>query len=255
MGIPYLNSLGVINTIRNISTMQRSLYKTGRKLPSGLRTNSAADDPAGLVISERMRAQIGTIAQELANLDNNINKSGLADQAMTSLEDKLVELRELAIGAADSASNDRNTLRAYQDAANDVVLSYNRVIESASFGSQKLLDGSEGSMADLRALDEIDLSSPDKAAEAVEKIDQALSKLSEKHVELGANTQRDLVSFRNSLEITQNNMISSESAIRDTDYAKEQTMYINLLIRQKAGMAVLAQGNLRSQGVFGLLCI
>ena len=255
MGISIMNNVGVMNTIRNISTIQRSLYKAGSKLSSGLKINQASDDPAGLVISERMRAQIGSIAQELANLDNNINMSNTADQAMTGLESKLVELRELALGAADSAGNDANTSAAYQDAAQNVVSSYNRIVETSSFGSQKLLDGSEGSVANVDKLADIDLSSPEKAAETVERIDDALNELSQKHVEVGANTQNYMVSFRNNLEVSQNNLVAAESAIRDTDYAIQQTNFINLLLQEKSGMAVLAQGNLQASTVFGLMSL
>lgn len=255
MGITALNNVGVLNTIRNISTIQRSLFKTSQKLSSGLRINSADDDPAGLVISEKMRAQIGSIAQELSNLDNSINKSNVADQALSSLEDQLVELRELALGAAESATNDENTQAAYQNAAENVVASYNRIIEDSAFGKQRLLDGSEGAVTDVRALEEIDISSPEKAAEAVELIDEALSNVTGKHIEVGATTKNYMTSFRNSLEVSQNNLIASESAIRDTDYAREQTEFLGFMIRQQAGIAVLAQGNLQPQAVFGLLSL
>jgi flagellin len=253
MGISILNNVGIMGTVRNISTMQRSLLKTGSKLSSGLRINQASDDPAGLVISERMRAQIGSIAQELTNLDNNINKSNAADQMMTGLEDKLVELREMAIGAADSASNDSNTLQAYQQTADNAVGAYNRVIETSNYGSQTLLDGSEGSVTDLQKLENIDLSSPEKAAESIEKIDAALSDLNAKHIEVGANTANYMESFRSNLEIAQNNMVAAESAIRDTDYALEKANMMSLLIKEQAGIALLAQGNLNAKSVFGLL--
>jgi flagellin len=253
MGISILNNVGIMGTVRNISTMQRSLLKTGSKLSSGLRINQASDDPAGLVISERMRAQIGSIAQELTNLDNNINKSNTADQMMTGLEDKLVELREMAIGAADSASNDSNTLQAYQQTAKNAVGAYNRVIETSNYGSQTLLDGSEGSVTDLQKLENIDLSSPEKAAESIEKIDAALSDLNAKHIEVGANTANYMESFRSNLEIAQNNMVAAESAIRDTDYALEKANMMSLLIKEQAGIALLAQGNLNAKSVFGLL--
>ncbi len=255
MGISLLNSVGVINTIRNISTIQRSLMKTGKKLSSGLKINQASDGPASLVISERMRAQIGSIAQELTNLDNNINMSNVADQAMTGLEDQLIELRELAIGAANSATNDDSTLSAYQGAADNVVSSYNRVVDETSFGTQKLLDGSEGSVTSVDKLQDIDLSTPEKAAQAVEMIDEELGKLSSGHIQVGANTSTYMESFRNNLEVTHNNMIAAESTIRDTDYAVEQSNLINLLIQQKSGVAMLAQGNLQAEAVFGLLSI
>jgi len=255
MGISLLNNIGVINTIRNISTIQRSLLKTGKKLSSGLKINQASDGPASLVISERMRAQIGSIAQELTNLDNSINMSNVADQAMTGLEDQLIELRELAIGAANSATNDENTLTAYQDAADNVVSSYNKVIDETSFGSQKLLNGSEGSVTDVAQLQEIDLSTPEKAAEAVELIDEELGNLSSKHIQVGSNTSVYMETFRNNLEVTHNNMVAAESSIRDTDYALEQTRMINLLLQEKSSIAMLAQGNMQAESVFGLLSI
>lgn len=255
MGISFMNNVGVINTIRNISTIQRSLLKTGSKLSSGLKINTAADDPAGLVISERMRAQIGSIAQELANLDNNINMSNTADQAITGLEDKLIELRELALGAANAAAADSGTLKAYQDAADNVVSSFNMTRDSSSFGNQKLLDGSDGSVANIEQLSEIDLSTPEKAAEAVEQIDDAISKVTDTHIQVGANTKNYMTSFRNNLEVSQNNLVAAESAIRDTDYALEQTNFLSLLLRQKSAVGVLAQGNLQAASVFGLLSL
>lgn len=255
MGISFMNNVGVLNTIRNISTIQRSLLKTGSKLSSGLRINTAADDPAGLVISERMRAQIGSIAQELANLDNNINMSNTADQAITGLEDKLIELRELALGAANSAAGDASTLKAYQAASDNLVSSFNMARDSSSFGNRKLLDGSEGSVADIEKLDQIDLYSPEKAVEAVEYIDEAIKKVTDTHGQVGANTKNYMASFRSNLEVSQNNLIAAESAIRDTDYALEQTNFINLLLRQKTAMGVLAQGNLQAASVFGLLSL
>jgi flagellin len=253
MGISILNNVGIMGTVRNISTMQRSLLKTGAKLSSGLRINQASDDPAGLVISERMRSQIGSIAQELTNLDNSINKSNATDQIMAGMEDKLVELREMAIGAADTASNDSNTLQAYEQVADNVVSSYNRIIETSTYGSQKLLNGTEGSVTDLQKLEDIDLSTPEKATESIEKIDAALSDLNTKHIEVGANTANYMESFRSNLEIANNNMAAAESAIRDTDYALEKANMMSLLIKEQAGIALLAQGNLNAKSVFGLL--
>jgi len=253
MSVSLFGTEYVKNTLRNISTIQRSLLKTSRRLSSGQRINTADDDPAGLVISEKMRAQIASIAQELSSLDNSINMSNVADQAMTTLTDQLIDLRELAVGAANSAFNDDTTAEAYQNAANEVVATFNNITETTSFAGKKLLDGSESALINVGKLEDIDFSSADNANESIEQIDSVLSELSENHIELGASTKYNIESFRTNVVTTQNNLISSESTIRDADFALENSNYINFLIRENIAMAVLAQGNILPRSAFGVI--
>jgi flagellin len=253
MSISLFGSEHARNTLRNLSTIQRSLLKTGRKLSSGQRINSAADDPAGLVISEKMRAQIASISQELSSLDNSVNMSNVADQAMTSMTNQLIDLRDLAIGAANSAMNDDVTMQAYQNAAAAVVTTYNSMAADTSYAGNKLLDGSENSLLEVGSLENIDFSTPDSAVNSIERIDNVLTELSNSHIELGASTKYYVESFQRNMEVTQNSLISSESTIRDADFALENVGYVNFLMRENITMAVLAQGNLMPKSVFGVL--
>lgn len=249
------NTAGMLNAVRNVSIFQRSLKKTGSKLTSGLKINSAADDPAGLIISEQMRSQMGEVSAKLKALDNKINLNNVADQAMYEMEEQLIELRELAVGAANSATNDENVAQAYQQSADYLVESYNRIASETSYGKQKLLDGSEGSVADLEKLSSFDISDPEAAGAAIEEIDKALGTVFDAHAEVGATSKNDLEAYRNNLEVAQGNMMQAESNLRDTDYALEQTKYVNHLLQNRVAVAVLAQGQQSAKTVFGLLSV
>lgn len=255
MSMTVYNTAGMLNAVRNVSIFQRSLKKTGSKLSSGLKINNAADDPAGLIISEQMRSQMGEVSAKLKALDNKINLNNVADQAMYEMEDQLIELRELAVGAANSATNDENVAQAYQQSADYLVESYNRIASETSYGKQKLLDGSEGSVADLEKLANFDISDPEAAAAAIEEIDKALGTVFNAHAEVGATSKNDLEAYRQNLEVAQGNMMQAESNLRDTDYALEQANYVNYLLQNRVAVAVLAQGQQSAKTVFGLLSV
>jgi len=253
MGLTINTNTGSMNTVRNLSMMQRALNKTMDKLSSGQKINSAADNPAGLVISEQMRAQIGSIAQKVVNLDTVINKNNTADSALMQMEDNLLEMRDMAVAATSTGSADENMVEAYENAMNNSVDSFNKVVEESSFGNTKLLDGSEGSVADIKLVEEFDLTDSAKAEEAIATIDGKLAEIQKVHGELGATTTHELASMRSSLEISHNNLVAAESNIRDTDMAKEQTNFVSQLLRLQSSTAMLAQGNQLSQAVFGLI--
>ena len=102
MSIMINSNLAGMNTVRNISLIQRSISRTMQRLSSGLEINQASDGPAGLVISEQMRSQIGSLTQQIKNLEFNLNKNNAADSAISELRDKLSEIRSIAMSAADA---------------------------------------------------------------------------------------------------------------------------------------------------------
>jgi flagellin len=246
-------NLGALDASRNLGLTQSDLAKNLTKLSSGLRINSAADDPAGLVISEQMRAQIGSLEQEIKNTDVSINMYQTGSQSIGQLQDDLVQLRSLAVAAANEGFNDEATSAAYQTAAMNLTNAYNHGIETAQFGSQELLDGSEGSVADIDQLTEIDLSTAEAAQASIEKIDEAINELGEEQGEIGSKITHDLESTRNSLSVSLQNMTAAESTIRDTDYAQEVALFVRNQLLQSSGTAMLMHANQSSQGVLGLL--
>ncbi len=253
MGLSINTNAGSLNTVRNLSTMQRSIRKTMQKLSSGLRINSAADDPAGLVISEQMRAQIGSIAQEIANLDGIISRNKTADSCLMQMQDRLIDMREVAVAAASNGYVDDSMVEAYESELNNCASAFNSMAETAAFGTKKLLDGSDGSVAEIEDVEQFDLSSPESVEQAVEAIDEKLAEIHGVQGELGASTAHELASMRDSLEISHRNLTESESIIRDADMAREQVNFVSQLLRIQVGTAVLAQGNLLAKNVFGLI--
>lgn len=247
------SSYSGMNTVRNISLIQRSLTKTMQKLSSGQQVNSADDGPANLVISEQMRSQIGTITQQIRNLEANLNKNGAADAAIGELNGKVAEMRSLAVAAANDATGNKETAQAYQQQIHDLAASYNEQVSNTRYGEQKLLDGSEGSAAKLPNLDGLNVSTPEDAADAIKKIDDLRSRLNSTQSSVGATSKNEYESTIRSLEVASENMSASESAIRDTDYAKQQADLLSQMIQMNSGLAVMSQGNLVTESVFKLL--
>lgn len=242
-----------MNTVRNISLIQRSLNRTMQKLSSGEQINSAADGPADLVISEQMRSQIGSITQQIKNLESNLNKNNSADAAIGELRSKVTEMRTIAVGAANEGPASKETAKAYQQQMNDVIATYNEQVSNASYGTQTLLDGSAGSATKLAGIESVDVSTPEDAQEAIRKIDDLQSQLNTAQVSVGAKSKNEYESTIRSLEVASENLSAAESTIRDTDYANTQADYLKQMIQLNAGMAVLTQGNLSASSVFKLL--
>lgn len=238
---------------RGINKSHESLMKTMEKLSSGLRINRASDDPAGLVISEKMRARIASLNQEIENTSTAIRKYETTDATIGELRSNLTELRKQALGASNEGFNFESTQDAYQAAAQNAAGNYNNVIATASYNGKNLLDGGDGSLANLSQLEGIDLSSPDKASAAIARIDEAMAELDAAQVEIGATQKNELETKRSNLEVTAENLTASESQVRDTDYMREVANLTRDEITLKAGVAVAAHANLSKQAVLKLL--
>ena len=246
-------NMGALDAARNQSSTQSHLARTTAKLSSGLNINSAADDPAGLVISEQMRSQIGSLQQQIDNADLSINKCRTAEHAVTRLQDTVTQLRSLAVAAANEGYNDPAVSAAYQTAANNFVESFNATVDAVQFGTQKLLNGGEGSVADVEKLSGVDLSTPQAAQEAVAKLDKTAEQLGKVQGDLGARVAHDLESTRDSLQVTLQNVTAAESTLRDTDYAVESAKLMRDLLLQQTGVGILLHANQTAKSVLGLL--
>ncbi len=253
MGLGIKNNIMAINLARNLNKTFFNLGKSMEKLSSGLKINSAADDPAGLVISEQMRTRIASLNQEIENVSYQINKYQTADSALLQERGKLTELRTLALAAANEGGIDDSARAAYQAEANNIVESYNMIRESSEFGTQKLLDGSESSVADVNELIPVDLSDTEAAEAAINQIDDEISHLDAQISDVGATQKNSLESRLTNLRIESQNLVAAESQIRDVDYGREISNFMKNQMLLKANISLFAHTSISSASVLSLL--
>jgi flagellin len=247
------SNAGMLNTLRTLHESKNDLKASAEKLSSGLKINRASDDPAGLIISEKMRSQISAIEQEIQNLDNRDNKLTTADGSLNTMQNNLMEMRNVALAAANEGGNSEDSQKAYQTSMDNSVNAYNQTQENASYGSQKLFDGSSGSVADPKQLENLDVSTPEKAQEAVTVIDQRMKEISDIRGQIGAEQKNEINSSRNNFQTELVNLTASESTVRDTDMAKEYADFVKSEIQTKAGMAMMAHQKQVPALVLGML--
>lgn len=133
-----------MNASRNLAANDTRMGKSIERLSSGYRINSAADDPAGLVNSENLRAQIGGLGQAISNSQDAVNMVKTAEGALTEVHSLLQSMRNLAVHAANAGANSNEAVSADQAQIKSAVESLNRISSTTAFGSKKLLDGSAG---------------------------------------------------------------------------------------------------------------
>ncbi|MCZ6556452.1 MAG: flagellin [SAR324 cluster bacterium] len=144
MALRINNNIPALKALRNLDETSRSLADSLERLSSGFKINKGADNPAGLIISEQMRAQLAGLNQAIANseLDNTMIQT--TEGALTEVNNLLIRMRQLALQAANEGANDEATLEAAQLEIDNGISSLARIAESAQFGKKKLLDGSTG---------------------------------------------------------------------------------------------------------------
>ncbi|MEI6512244.1 MAG: flagellin [bacterium] len=138
------NNVSAMNALRNLSITADDTAKAVERLSTGMRINRAGDDPAGLVISENLRAQITGIQQALNNSQDASNLSKTAEAALGEIQKLLNESRALAVHAANTGVNSVDTIQADQTQIRSIAEAINRIANQTSFGNKKLLDGSSG---------------------------------------------------------------------------------------------------------------
>ena len=268
------HNLTAMNSNRMLGLTQGTLSKSTEKLSSGYKINRAADNAAGLAISEKMRRQVRGLTQASANAQDGISAVQTAEGALNEVHDMLQRMNELAV----QASNDTNMSkdRSYiQAEINQLATEIDRVANTTTFNEQSLLNGtfsnkllqvgSEnndnqqtisvtiGTMsAQALTVDALDVGSHGAAGSAIDKIKSALNIVSSKRSDLGAIQNRLEHTIAN-LDNVVENTTAAESRIRDTDMATEMVKYSNQNILQQAGQAMLAQANQSNQGVLSLL--
>ncbi|MCK4462500.1 MAG: hypothetical protein KAW46_11890 [candidate division Zixibacteria bacterium] len=248
-----INNLASLDVAKRTADNYAKLSRVMARLSSGMKINSASDDPAGLVISERLRSQIGSLNQEIENTTHLINKYETGSSTVMEMRSQLTELRNLAVSAANEGFNNDTFQTALNQAAAGVVENFNRTADSAVYNGTNLLDGSEGSLANVSKLENIDLSSAEAAEASLAVIDEAIAELDSVQIDLDATQKNELESRRSSLQITAQNLQAAESLQRDTDYAVEIANMVREMIQLDASIALLSHTNIGANSVLKLL--
>src|SRR4051794_15052909 len=281
MGLRIQNNIEAFNTHRQLNATAAEASKSMEKLSSGYRINRAADDAAGLGISEKMRGQIGGLAQAQRNAQDGISMVQTAEGALAEVHSMLERVRDLKVQFANGtlASQDKDAIGAevlqiakevsdivgqtkfngtavfsnsftFQVGANDG--------ETISIAQPTLsVDSSAGGLSNLTQLATLTVSDAVSALagnglDQLSKIDDMIVNVSKVRSNYGA-VQNRLEHRLNNLATYQENLTASESRIRDVDMASEMTKSTKLNILQQAGTSMLAQANQSGQGVLSLL--
>lgn len=149
MSLRINHNIAALNGNRNLKLTNEALSKSMQKLSSGFRINQAADDPAGLVISEQFRAQIAGLNRAIQNSEGSISMIQTAEGALTEINNLLISMRELAIHAANEGFNDSDQLAADQAEIANAIKTIDRISTNTQFGTKKILDGSKDNIATI----------------------------------------------------------------------------------------------------------
>lgn len=280
MGMQINTNVSALNAYRNLSNTQNDLSKSLEKLSSGLRINRAADDAAGLAISEGLRSQVNGLNVAARNAQDGISVIQTAEGALTEVHSILQRVRDLAVQAGND-SNNTDSRTAIQTEVTALSEELTRISTSTNFNGIDLLTGAAAGVGGsltfqvgaggVAANDQIvvDLTGADvgavatavgaltfdtaaNAAAAITTLDTQITSVSSARAELGA-VQNRFESTINSLNVSAENLSAAESRIRDTDMASEMVKYTASNILSQAGTAMLAQANQSTQGVLQLL--
>jgi flagellin len=270
MGLQINTNVAAMNAYRNLSGTQNAMATSLERLSSGLRINRAADDAAGLAISEKLRAQSNGLNQATSNAQDGISLIQTAEGALNETHSILQRMRQLTV----QAGNDTNGKEERTNIATELTAlkdELDRISDTTQFNKQDLLKGSFSATLQVGAnsgqtmdvainasdsatlgVDALDVTDAAAVATSLDAIDDAISTVSTDRAGLGA-LQNRLQHTINSLSVAAENAAASESRIRDTDMAKEMTSFTRSQILQQAGVSMLAQANQAPQSVLKLL--
>ena len=270
------HNLTAANTNRQLGITTNGLQKSTEKLSSGYKINRAADDAAGLSISEKMRNQIRGLNKASDNAQDGITLVQTAEGALNEVHSMLQRMSELAVQAANgtNATTDRTALN---DEVQQLKTEIQRVGSTTQFNKMNILDGgfSAGTKKALQVgananqtisiaistlksvvgsslIGDLKISTATNAQSAITTVQSSIEKLSTLRSKLGAVQNRLEHTVANLDNISENTQ-SAESRIRDTDMAEEMVQYSKNNILQQAGQSMLAQANQANQGVLSLL--
>jgi flagellin len=283
MALRINQNIAAQNAYRNLSVNDGQMSKSLEKLSSGFRINRAADDAAGLAISEGLRSQIGGLKTATRNAQDGVSVVQTAEGALTEVHSILQRARDLQVQAS-NGSNNAESLAAIDAEIQSLGEEITAISDRTNFNGVDLLKGAttgtlsfqvganSGDTLDVD-LSTVDLSAatgatkvlndaaaanlanptdPSLRSAEIDKIDAQITAISTARANLGASQNR-LEHTINSLSVAVENLSASESRIRDTDMAQEMVSFTKSQILSQAGTAMLAQANQAPQGVLQLL--
>ncbi|MFF2483654.1 flagellin [Paenibacillus sp. NPDC058071] len=264
------HNLNAMNSHRNLVFNNIQQGKSSEKLSSGYRINRAADDAAGLSISEKMRSQIKAMNQGMRNTQDGISMVQAAEGAMNEVSDMLTRMKELTVQASNGTYG-ASDIEAMDLEYQKLNTSIADIATNFKFNGITLLDGTSvtnvtiqtgGGAADRVVIDFTKAKIAGLTAGALTnnasgvtegtKVDGFIDTVNKARSELGAY-QNQLEHVFNNVGVNAENLQAAESRIRDTDMASEMMKYTKFNILQQASTAMLAQANQAPQGVLQLL--
>jgi flagellin len=280
MGLRINTNVEAFNAHRNLENTAAQAASSMEKLSSGYRINRAADDAAGLAISEKMRGQIGGLDQAQRNAQDGVSLVQTGEGALNEVHSMLQRIRDLKVQYSNDTLNDADKSSITSE-VNSLEAEIKDIRNNTSFNGIKLLDGSTSSvtlqvgantgetiavngtdilsstgstsgMAAIAALTSASAGTGSFADLTIDQIDDAIDEVSAKRADFGA-VQNRLDHRLNNLATYQENLTASESRIRDVDMASEMVNFSKLQILQQAGTSMLAQANQAPQSVLSLL--
>lgn len=279
MAISVLTNVASLNAQRNLAATQSSLAASIGRLSSGMRINSAADDAAGLGISENLKANIRSLGQAQRNANDAVSMSQVAEGGMNEMQGIVGRMRELAVQSANQTlgTNERGYI---QTEFGQLKAEINRLGAVTEFAGQKLLDGSASAGLTFQVgiqntsndrlsmsvtklttstlgstslhVASASLSTATNAQKAIGAFDKAIQQLSQARAKVGAVQNRLQVTISN-LAVSTENLTAANSRIRDVDVAHETASMTKSQILSQAGLAVLAQANQIPNAALSLL--
>lgn len=270
MGMRVTTNLSAINAQRNLVGSQRMVNSSMAQLASGSRINKAADDAAGLAISENLKAQIRSASQAQRNTNDGISMVQTAEGGLNEIGNIIVRLRELGIQAASDTVG--QTERGFLDKETQQLKSeIQRISSVTTWGTTKLLDGSTPKFdfqvglfnnaeedrisfdssenvatIDALSLSGLDYTTKEGAQTSLTALDSAQTLVNGYRANLGA-IQNRLTSTADNLGVSMENLSSANSRIRDTDVAQASSEMTRNNILMQAGTSTLAQANQQNQ--------
>ncbi len=266
MGLSVNTNIAAMNAYRNLSTTNSQMSKSLERLSSGFRINRAADDAAGLAISEKMRGQIKGLAQAQRNIQDGISLVQTAEGSLNEVHSMLQRIRELAVEYKNGTLSSVNQT-AIQSEVNQLASEIERIGATTKFNGICLLNTAASSVSfqvgsnDGEVINVAMISlgasigssySTLSSATSLSNIDAAIDAVSTQRSTFGAVQNRLEHSMAN-VATYQENLVASESRIRDVDMAEETVNLTKNQILTQAGTAMLSQANQSGQGVLSLL--
>ncbi len=264
MGLRVNNNIAAFNAYRNLSSTDTAMGKSLEKLSSGLRINRAADDAAGLAISEGLRSQIGGLKVGARNAQDGISLAQTAEGALTEVHSMLQRMNDLSV-QYNNGTQSTESKAALSAEFTQLKTEISRIQTNTKFNGNTVFNGTASTFqVGYGSSDTIAISATAAANFATatamaaitisdsDKLQAAITEVSTQRAELGAIQNRFEHTVKN-VNVAIENLSASESRIRDTDMASEMVSFTRSQILSQAGTAMLAQANQIPQGVLSLL--